>query len=211
MPVSRYDVALLTGSAVVAVLVAAVVFAGSSRRWSWEGLGLGVLSWWLAAAAATSLWMPGASYAFVWPLLAILIGQAVAFLVPRGRPVALVASWLGAVPLLVLQLTIIDGDLQRAEHPAGPVLDDPGGARRRGAGAGGGAGWTVATAGPAPGAVSDGWRASDGAGSCVGPKGGGPLRRAMTPREEASSPTRGHPDVNRSGPGSSRPGRCRGR
>ena len=88
MPVSRYDVALLTGSAVVAVLVAAAVFAWSSRRWSWEGLGLGVLVWWLAATAATSIWMPGASYAFVWPLLAILAGQAVAFLVPRGGPVA---------------------------------------------------------------------------------------------------------------------------
>ena len=74
------------GSAVVAVLVAAAVFGWSSRRWSWEGLGLGALAWWLAAAAATSLGMPGASYAFVWPLLAILVGQAVAFLVPRGGP-----------------------------------------------------------------------------------------------------------------------------
>ncbi len=109
MPTSRYDVALLAGSAVVAVLVAALVFGWSSRRWSWEGLGLGVLAWWLAAAAATSFQMPGASYAFVWPLLAILAGQAVAFLVPRGSLAALAASWLGAVPLLVLQLMIIVG------------------------------------------------------------------------------------------------------
>jgi hypothetical protein len=109
IPTSRYDVALLTGSAVVAVLVAAVVFAWTSRRWSWEGLGLGVLAWWLAAAGATSLRMPGASYAFAWPLLAILAGQAVAFLVPRGGAIALIAAWLGAVPLLVIQLVIIDG------------------------------------------------------------------------------------------------------
>jgi hypothetical protein len=53
--------------------------------------------------------MPGASYAFVWPLLAILAAQAAAFLVPRGHPAALVASWLGAVPLLVLQVMLILG------------------------------------------------------------------------------------------------------
>ena len=125
MPVSRYDAALLTGSAVVAVLVAAAVFAWSSRRWKWEGLGLGVLVWWLAATAATSIAMPGASYAFAWPLLAILIAQAVAFLVPRGSPVALVASWLGAVPLLVLQLMIIDGIFNGLNIRLAPLLMIP--------------------------------------------------------------------------------------
>jgi Peptidase family M28 len=125
MPVSRYDVALLAGSAVVAVLVAASIFAWSARRWSWEGLGLGALLWWVAAAAATSLQMPGASYAFVWPLLAILLGQAMAFLVPRGSPVALVASWLGAVPLLVLQLMIIDGVFNGLNIRMAPFLMIP--------------------------------------------------------------------------------------
>jgi hypothetical protein len=125
MPVSRYDVALLTGSAAVAVLVAAAIFVWSSRRWSWEGLGLGALLWWLAAAAATSLWMPGASYAFVWPLLAILLGQAFAFLVPRGRPDALVASWLSAVPLLVFQLMIIDGIFNGLNIRLAPFLMIP--------------------------------------------------------------------------------------
>ncbi len=125
MPVSRYDIALLTGSAVVAVLVAAAVFAWSGRRWSWEGLGSGALAWWLAAAAATSLYMPGASYAFVWPLLAILLGQAYAFLVPRGRSDALIASWLGAVPLLVLQLMIIDGVFNGLNIRMAPYLMIP--------------------------------------------------------------------------------------
>jgi hypothetical protein len=125
MPVSRYDVALLAGSAVVAVLVAAASFAWSSRRWSWEGLGLGALIWWAAAAAATSLWMPGASYAFVWPLLAILLGQAFAFFVPRGRSDALIASWLGAVPLLVLQLMIIDGVFNGLNIRLAPLLMIP--------------------------------------------------------------------------------------
>jgi hypothetical protein len=69
--------------------------------------------------------MPGASYAFVWPLLAILLGQAVAFLVPRGHPAALVASWLGAVPLLVLQLMIIDGTFNGLNIRLAPQLMIP--------------------------------------------------------------------------------------
>jgi hypothetical protein len=125
MPTSRYDVALLTGSAVVALVVAAVVFGWAGRRWSWEGLGLGALAWWLIAAAAASVWMPGASYAFVWPLLFILAGQAAAFLVPRGSAVALVASWLGAVPLLVLQLTIIEGIFNGLNIRLAPYLMIP--------------------------------------------------------------------------------------
>lgn len=122
MMVSRYDIALLAGSAAVAVLVVAVVFAWASRRWRWEALGLGALLWWLAGAAVTSLRMPGVSYAFVWPLLALLIGQAVAFLLPRGGWGALVASWLGAVPLLVLQLFIIDGIFNGLNISRAPLL-----------------------------------------------------------------------------------------
>ena len=125
MPTSRYDVALLAGSAVVAVLVAAVVFGWSSRRWSWEAIGLGSLAWWLAATVATSLYMPGASYAFAWPLLAILTAQAAAFLLPRGSLAALGASWLGAVPLLVLQLMIIEGIFNGLNIRLAPYLMIP--------------------------------------------------------------------------------------
>jgi hypothetical protein len=69
--------------------------------------------------------MPGASYAFVWPLLAVLAGQAAAFLVPRGSPTALAASWLGAVPLLVLQLMIIDGIFNGLNIRLAPYLMIP--------------------------------------------------------------------------------------
>ena len=99
MPTSRYDVALLAGSAVVAVLVAAAVFAWSSRRWSWEGLGLGVLAWWLAAAAATSLWMPGRQLrlrlAARWPSWPARPRRSC---VPRGSPVALAGLVAGGRP-----------------------------------------------------------------------------------------------------------------
>jgi len=109
MPVSRFDVMLLTGSSVIAVGIAGAIFAWSARRWSWQGLGLGVLGWWLAATAVTSLWLPGASYAFLWPSLAILAGQAVAFVAAKGSTVALLASWLGAMPLFLTHLVILPG------------------------------------------------------------------------------------------------------
>jgi hypothetical protein len=111
VPVLRYDLTLLTGFAVLAVVIAGAILAWSSRRWlwGWEGLGLGILGWWLAATVATSLWLTGASYAFVWPLLAILAGQGVSFLVPRGGTAALLASWLGVVPLLVIHAMILPG------------------------------------------------------------------------------------------------------
>ncbi len=112
MPVSRFDVALLIGSSAIAVGIAGAIFAWSSRRWSWDGLDLGVLGWWLAATVATSLWLPGVSYAFLWPLLAILAGQAVAFVLAKGSTIALLASWLGATPLLLTHLMILPGLFQ---------------------------------------------------------------------------------------------------
>ncbi len=58
MPVSRYDVALLCALSVAAVVVTAAVFEWSGRRWTWEGLGLGVLAWWVLGGVAASAAMP---------------------------------------------------------------------------------------------------------------------------------------------------------
>ena len=57
--------------------------------------------------------------------LAILAGQAVAFLLPRGDPAALVAAWLGSVPLLVTQLTIIEGVFNGLNIRLAPFLMIP--------------------------------------------------------------------------------------
>ncbi len=58
----RYDTAILAGFSAASVLIGGFLFTRAGRWWSWEGLGLGVLSWWLAATVATSLWLPGGSY-----------------------------------------------------------------------------------------------------------------------------------------------------
>ncbi len=109
VPTVGLEYPLLPVFSIAAVLVAGATFVRTGRRWSWEGLGLGALGWWLAATVATSLRMPGVSYAFAWPLLAILAGQAVAFLAPRGGMAALLASWTAAIPLLIVHMMILTG------------------------------------------------------------------------------------------------------
>ena len=109
VPVVLIGIPLLAIFSTAAILAAATVFIRMGRRRSWEGLGLGILGWWLAVTAASSLWLPAASYAFLWPLLGVLAGQAVAFLAPRGGTAAVLASWLGAVPLLILHTMILPG------------------------------------------------------------------------------------------------------
>jgi hypothetical protein len=48
----QFETAVLAAFAVVAM----AVVAAASGRWSWEGLGLGGLSLWLALTVATSVW-----------------------------------------------------------------------------------------------------------------------------------------------------------
>jgi hypothetical protein len=105
----RLDMPILTVFSVVALLVAGAIFAAVQSSVSCDGLGLGALAWWLAATVATSLWLTGASYAFLWPLLALLAGIAVSFLLPRGALIALLFAWLATVPLLVLHMAILPG------------------------------------------------------------------------------------------------------
>jgi hypothetical protein len=125
LPLVRYDIALLTAFSAVAALITFGVFAPATWRWSWEGLGLGALGWWLALAAVTSLFLPGASYAFVWPLLAILAGLAVSFVFPRGSRTALAAAWLAAIPLVVIHMTIVPGIFHALNLTLAPALMVP--------------------------------------------------------------------------------------
>jgi hypothetical protein len=69
--------------------------------------------------------MPGASYAFVWPLLGILAGQTVAFAIGRGRLIALIAAWLGSIPLLLIHPMIIDGIFNGLNLGLAPLLMIP--------------------------------------------------------------------------------------
>jgi hypothetical protein len=73
-------------------------------------LALGALLWWLALLVAVAGLAPGASYLFLWPLLAGLAWLGMACVRPPERPVAgAVGLALAAVPALVLLLPVIQG------------------------------------------------------------------------------------------------------
>ncbi len=54
--------------------VTSTIYLLFAKRVSVENLALGGLGWWLAAAVAVGLWLPGGSYLLVWPLLFNLLG-----------------------------------------------------------------------------------------------------------------------------------------
>jgi hypothetical protein len=66
-------------------------------------LSLGALAWWLALTIASSLWVPGGSYLFLWPLLFSLLGTSAAILARRpDSGLAWAFPYAGAIPALVL-------------------------------------------------------------------------------------------------------------
>ncbi len=54
--------------------VTSTVYLLFAKKVSVENLAVGGLGWWLAAAVAVGLWLPGGSYLLVWPLLFSLVG-----------------------------------------------------------------------------------------------------------------------------------------
>jgi len=83
--------------------VFAALYNWFRRLSSVESLTAGALLWWVLLAAVASFKAPGASYLFVWPLLAALVGAAVLF-ATRGRESA--SKWvvlaLTALPAVAL-------------------------------------------------------------------------------------------------------------
>lgn len=71
------------------------------RRWlAAANLAMGAWFWWLAAAIATAVWLPGASYVPLWPLLCVLLGRLAA---PREARI----SWRGFAWLVGMALPVI--------------------------------------------------------------------------------------------------------
>lgn len=101
--------------AAVAVAVASLVYVAFGRKVSLDNLLVGGLVWWLVLTLLTSLYLPGASYLFTWPLLFILIGLGINFTAPerfresgKGPAVRLLFALPGVlilVPLIYLVFT----------------------------------------------------------------------------------------------------------
>ena len=102
IPWQKYDVLIMTGYALVTAAMTLMLERWSGRNRPLVALGLGALTWWLALSLATALWLPGASYLFVWPTLAGLLSLIVSI---HSRPRSIIAwstTMLCSIPSLIL-------------------------------------------------------------------------------------------------------------
>lgn len=79
---SYYVLALVS----LACAVVPAVYVWFLRRVRLYDLAVGGVSWWLIAAMLSSLYLPGASYLFVWPLVFASAGLGILFLSEGRRP-----------------------------------------------------------------------------------------------------------------------------
>ena len=88
-----------------------------------RGLVFGAFSWWLALSLATAIWLPSASYLFVWPTLGGLLGLAISSLLPARASTASAAAFLGSIPSLILLAPLIRTTFDGLSLPmAQPVM-----------------------------------------------------------------------------------------
>ena len=92
----------MTGYALVTVAMTLMLERWSGRDRPLVALSLGALAWWLALSLATALWLPGASYLFVWPTLAGLLGLGVSIHSRPGSIIAWSTTILCSIPSLIL-------------------------------------------------------------------------------------------------------------
>ncbi|HEY0367610.1 MAG TPA: M20/M25/M40 family metallo-hydrolase [Pyrinomonadaceae bacterium] len=101
---------LLLLSAIAIAAVTGIIYLRFSSKTSVLNLVAGSLFWWLMPALLTSLFLPGASYVFVWPLLFNTLGLGLAVLYTRqSQPplwTTIVVSILAAPAILLMASTI---------------------------------------------------------------------------------------------------------
>jgi hypothetical protein len=91
-------------SVALAVSLTTALFALFQKRARVLNLWAGALLCWLLLALATSVYMPGASYLFLWPMLSSTIGLGI-FTV---RPGGLILPWAFALPGLIMMAPTIE-------------------------------------------------------------------------------------------------------
>ena len=100
IPWQKYDVPIMTGCALVTAIVTLALERWSGSDRPLMALCLGAFFWWLVLSLATALWLPGASYLFVWPTLAGLLGLGISVQLRPGSVLAWVTTVLCSIPSL---------------------------------------------------------------------------------------------------------------
>jgi hypothetical protein len=100
----------LVGFAALTVAITSALYTLFRRKSSTENLAAGALLWWLILLIAASLFLPGASYLFTWPLFFSLIGLGAMLLAEdRGsfKPSTLLLVTVCSVPGVVMLVPLI--------------------------------------------------------------------------------------------------------
>ena len=102
IPWQKYDVAIMTVCALLTATVTLALERLSGDHRPLIALCLGALFWWLVLSLATALWLPGASYLFVWPTVAGLLGLFIKVQLRPGLFLAWVVTLFCSIPSLLL-------------------------------------------------------------------------------------------------------------
>ena len=96
------------GFVAFAVVTTAVVYSMMSKRANTESLAVGAIAWWLLFTLVISVYIPGGSFLFQWPLLFSLAGLAWMIQSPGNKRFSsLVVLTLCAVPAIILWVPVI--------------------------------------------------------------------------------------------------------
>jgi Peptidase family M28 len=102
IPWLKFDVPIMTGCALLTMVVTLIFARWSGSRRPLVALSLGAFSWWLVLTLVTAVWLPGASYLFVWPTLCGLVGVGMSIWLRPGSAFAWFTTLLCSLPSLVL-------------------------------------------------------------------------------------------------------------
>lgn len=113
------------GVACIALAVTTFLYAWLSRKAGVENMHQGALLWWLALTIVTALLYRGASFLFVWPLMAGAVMSLLLFLKPLDRRAGLgevAILWVTALLTLFLLVPVIHQLLIATAGPMGLVV-----------------------------------------------------------------------------------------
>jgi hypothetical protein len=102
LPLLRFDLAILSACAAVTAGVFLILMRLAAAGRSVEALSLGALGWWTALAVVTAAYLPGASYLFTWPALAMLLALGLAMPMRRSSTLGPFVTFLGTLPNLLI-------------------------------------------------------------------------------------------------------------
>lgn len=97
----------LLGFVVVAVAITALVYFFMTKRANAGSLTVGAIFWWLLLTLIISVFIPGGSFLFHWPLLFSMAGLAWMIWAPENKKFSLLVLTLCAVPAIILWVPVI--------------------------------------------------------------------------------------------------------